>query len=403
MNAFSLWHDAAMTSLGWFWMALWAFVLGYAVSAAIQVFVTRERMQRVLGGDSLRTVGIATGFGVVSSSCSFSALATTRALFQKGAGFVASLAFLLASTNLVIELGVVIAVFLSWHFVVGEYIGGILLIAITAGLVALTRPKGWIEAARNRGEEHHHHGDDEEIPGVWEQLGSLAGWRKVAHSYHMEWGMVWKDVLIGFTVAGLISVFVPDAFFAWLFPGTGQEAPLSIWQIVAQATVAPLAAFFTFIGSMGNVPLAAVLYERGVSFAGVMAFLFSDLVVLPVLRIQARYYGWRMALYILGLFLVALVASALLLHFGFDLLGLLPQTAGGGAEQNAFTFDTTFVLNLVAVGVSGGMTVLALGGSGGGGHDHDHGKGVVDQVLTVLAPIAAIWLVGGAALGLFGF
>ena len=154
---------------------------------------------------------------------------------------------------------------------------------------------------------------------------------------------------------------------------------------------------------MGNVPLAAVLYERGVSFAGVMAFLFSDLVVLPVLRIQARYYGWRMALYILGLFLVALVASALLLHFGFDLLGLLPQTAGGGAEQNAFTFDTTFVLNLVAVGVSCGMTVLALGGSGGGGHDHDHGKGVVDQVLTVLAPIAAIWLVGGAALGLFGF
>jgi len=403
----SLWHDAAMTSLGWFWTALWAFVLGYAISACIQVFVTRERMRRMLGEDGVRSVGLASVFGVISSSCSFSALSTTRALFRKGAGFIASLAFLLASTNLVIELGVVIAVFLSWHFVVGEYVGGVLLIVLMAAVVSLTRPRRWIAEARERGEDHDHHAhgddDEDELPPVMDRLTSLHGWRQVARTYHGEWKMVWKDVLIGFTVAGLISVFVPDAFFAWLFPGTGQEGELAVWQVVVQALVAPLAAFFTFIGSMGNVPLAAVLFERGVSFAGVMAFLFSDLVVLPALRIQARYHGWRLALYILGVFLVALVATALLLHLGFDLMGLLPQVdRTTRATSDAFALDTTFVLDLVAVGVSGVFTVLALGASSAGGHDHDHGKGWVDTLLTGLAPFAAIWLLGGAALGLIG-
>ena len=400
MTFLETWHTAAMTSLGWFWTALWAFVLGYAISASIQVFITRERMQQALGDDGPRSIGLATVFGIASSSCSFSALSTARALFQKGARFITALSFLLASTNLVIELGVVIAVFLSWHFVVGEYVGGLLLIVIVAAIVALTRPRGWIEAARERGEGHHHdHG--EETPPIGEAVRSLDAWKRVAKTYHGEWGMVWKDVLVGFTVAGLISAFVPDAFFAWLFPGTGSDEPLAVWQIVAQVVVAPLAAFFTFIGSMGNVPLAAVLHTKGVSFAGVMAFLFSDLVVLPALRIQARYYGWRLALYILAAFFVAIVASALLLHGGFDLLGLLPSPPEAvEIQREAFQVDTTLFINLAAVGVSGVFTWLAVSKDSGGGHDHDHGKGWVDQVLVVLAPIAGLWLLVGAALGI---
>jgi uncharacterized protein len=278
------WHTAAYTTAGLFWMALWAFGFGYLISSMIQVFVTRERMKKSMGEAGAASVGLGMVFGFLSSSCSFAALATSRSLFTKGAGLIPSLAFLLASTNLVIELGIVIAVFLSWQFVVGEYVGGVLLLLLMWILVRLTYPTRLVEQARERARQEEGQRGDEEIPDWQKLIQSTEGWRMVAMRYVMEWRMVWKDVLIGFTVAGIIAAFVPRSFFEALFVGSGSQDP-AFWEVLLQAVVGPAAAFFTFIGSMGNIPLAAVLYSNGVSFAGIMAFIFSDLVVFPVLRI----------------------------------------------------------------------------------------------------------------------
>jgi hypothetical protein len=392
------WHTAARTSLGLFWMAFWAFGLGYLLSSMIQVFVSRERMRRSMGQADARSVGLGTLFGFLSSSCSFAALATTRSLFAKGAGLVPALAFLLASTNLVIELGIVIGVFLGWQFVVGEYVGGVLLILLMWLVVRLTQHYAPVAAARDRARAEEGDGGSEAVPDWRRLLVSRDGWRRVASRYVMEWHMVWKDVTIGFTVAGIIAAFVPTAFFEALFPGAG-SADAGFIELLLQTLAGPLAAFFTFIGSMGNIPLAAVLFDNGVSFAGIMAFIFSDLVVLPVLRIQARYYGWPMALYILGVFLLILVATALLLHYGFAAAGVLP--AMGAAEtvtgRTFFALDYTAVLNglfLVASGVFLSWHWLRHGPPGGGG-------GLSEKILYALALLALLWLALGASLPLW--
>ena len=389
------WHTAATTTLGLFWMAFWAFGLGYIISSMIQVFVTRERMQQSMGDAGARSVGLGAFFGFISSSCSFAALATTRALFAKGAGLIPSLAFLLASTNLVVELGIVIAVFLSWQFVVGEYLGGILLILLMWLAVRLTYPRKLVQRARERAEEQEATGDDDDVPDWRELIRSREGWRRVANRYVMEWRMVWKDVSIGFTVAGIIAAFVPKSFFEALFVGTGSGSEsLSFLQLLQHALVGPVAAFLTFIGSMGNIPLAAVLYGNGVSFAGIMAFIFSDLVVLPVLRIQAKYYGWKMALYILGIFLVILVASSLVMHYGFALLGLLPGAEGATSvtERQFFQVDYTLFLNLAFLAVSGLFLVWKVKAVG---FDVSISDQLSERILFWLAMGAYLWLAGG--------
>ncbi len=392
MDFWETWHTAARTSLGLFWMAFWAFGLGYLISSMIQVFVSRERMQEVMGESGAKSVSLGAFFGFISSSCSFSALSTTRSLFVKGAGLIPSLAFLLASTNLVIELGLVIALFLSWQFVIGEYVGGVLLILLTWLVVRVTRREDLIERARSHAREVGDEG--EQNVRDWKALiTSAEGWKEVAKRYLMEWKMVWKDVTIGFTVAGIIAAFVPRSFFQALFLGAGTSEP-AFWQVLAQAFVGPVAAFFTFIGSMGNIPLAAVLFGNGVSFAGIMAFIFSDLVVFPVLRIQAKYYGWKMALYLLGVLLVALVASALLLHYGFASLDLLPASTAvkSVTEREFFALDYTFYLNLIflfasivcgAFYLSSNETVWGLD------------KDPLELTLTALTSLSVTWLVVG--------
>lgn len=398
------WHQAALTSLGFFWMAFWAFALGYIISSCIQIFVTRERMQKTMGEAGSKSVALGTFFGFISSSCSFAALSTSKSLFKKGAGLVPSLAFLLASTNLVIELGIIIAIFLSWQFVVGEYLGGLLLILFMWLLVKLTLPASLEQEAREHvgGNEQN---DDNESPDWKERATSLQGWRMVARQYFMEWGMVWKDVAFGFTVAGVIAAFVPSEFFTTLFSGSGGETGPSFGQVLLQTIVGPLAAFFTFIGSMGNIPLAALLYSNGVSFAGIMAFIFSDLVVFPLLRINAKYFGWKMALYIMAVFLVCLIATAVLLHYGFLAFDLLPERARGseGVEPSErFAIDYTFFLNLAFLAVTGVFGWLAYFRSDKGKTQHDHGdmseddgKSWADLLLTVLAYASFTWLIGG--------
>ena len=398
------WGEAAYTSVGFFWSALWAFALGYVVSSMIQVFVTQERMQRSLGDTNAKSVGLATFFGFISSSCSFAALATTRSLFQKGAGFVPAMAFLLASTNLVIELGIIISVFLSWHFVVGEYAGGIMLILISWLFIRLTQPKKLIKQAKEQAS-----GEDdgsEDVPDWKKLIRSWAGWKGVGMRYQMEWDMVWKDVTVGFTIAGIVAAFVPRSFFETLFLGIGSGDSFTFLQILEHTVVGPVAAFFTFIGSMGNIPLAALLYQNGVSFAGVMAFIFSDLVVFPVLRINATYYGWRMSLFILLTLFVALIGTTLVLHYGFELFGALPDTGSASDEQqNFFSIDYTFFLNLAFLAVSGFLIWLGffkeVGGDVPMGGHHMASKGAVDTILKYAAFVSYAWLVGGLAVRFF--
>jgi len=388
------WSEAALTTAGFFWMALWAFVLGYIFSSCIQVFVTRERMKQSMGQAGAKSVGLATFFGFISSSCSFAALATSKSLFKTGAGLVPSLAFLLASTNLVIELGIIIAIFLSWQFVVGEYVGGVLLILVMWLVVRLTLPKSLEEEARDNVEDKQSDGD---VPDWKKLISSLEGWRTVARQYFMEWGMVWRDVVFGFTVAGIISAFVPKEFFTTLFVGSGGNSDPAFWQVFLQTLVGPLAAFFTFIGSMGNIPLASLLYSNGVSFAGVMAFIFSDLVVFPVLRINAKYFGWKMAFYILAVFLVALSVSALTLHYGFSAIGILPDSTSGDTvtPSERFAIDYTLFLNLAFLAVTGFFAWLRWSGDTDDGHSHSKDKSLSDRLLTWLAIASFIWLAGG--------
>ncbi len=400
-NLLDKWAEAAFTSLGFFWMALWAFVLGYLISSIIQVMVSRHEMRKLMGDDGPKSMTVGTFFGFISSSCSFAALATTRALFQKGANFSPSIAFLLSSTNLVIELGFVIALFLGWQFVVGEYVGGIILILFAWLFIMLTNPRKLIQKARDRNQDDAS-GRDEE-GHAWSRILDREIWSAISQKYVMEWQMVWKDVLIGFTIAGIISAFVPTAFFEWLFIGAGSDDP-GFWALLQQTLVGPVAAFFTFIGSMGNIPLAAVLFGEGVAFAGVMAFIFSDLVVLPVLRINARYYGWKMALYILLLLFTCLIGTSLLMHYGLQLFDWLPDRSQwtSPAQQDHFQLNYQFWLNVIFGLASLWMLIVWKRQQNGAqhGHHHHHHGGGGQPIMNSLCVLAVIWLVVGVILNL---
>ncbi|RXJ89011.1 permease [Arcobacter sp. CECT 8983] len=404
-NFFQLWNDSVITSLGFFWMALWAFILGYIISSLIQVLVTRTRMQKSMGKDGAKSIFLGTFFGFLSSSCSFSALSTTRAIFNKGAGLAPSVAFLLASTNLVIELGMVIAIFLGWQFVVGEYVGGIMLILISWLIIRITRPKRLEAQARKKLDSDE---DEEEEQLSWKKkIFSFKSWQKIGQTYVMEWQMVWKDVLIGFTVAGIISAMVPDSFFQALFIGSGNAnmANPSFYTVLMQTLVGPIAAFFTFIGSMGNIPLAAVLFGQGVTFAGVMAFIFSDLVVFPVLRINASYYGWKMALYLLAIMFVGIIISALSMHYALVYLDLLPDFSSVIApnEREYFKFNYQMVLNIILILFN--LLLIWFWSKSNGQHQHHHhsdsSSTITEKIQYIIVILAIVWLIGGLIVSLF--
>ena len=405
MNSFfKQWGEAAYTTAGFFWMALWAFALGYVISSMIQIFVTEKKMQKAMGEKASKGVLLGTFFGFISSSCSFAALASTKSLFKKGASFVSSIAFLLASTNLVIELGIIISIFLGWQFVVGEYAGGILLIGISWLLIGLINPKKLIENARKNLSENEE--EEDQSNKSWKQkMKSEESWAKVSKQYGMEWKMVWKDVTVGFTIAGIVAVFVPDSWFQTLFIGTGNgTTDFSFLQILEHIVVGPVAAFITFIGSMGNIPLAALLFGKGVSFAGVMAFIFSDLVVFPILRINAKYYGWKMALFILFLLFTALVGASLVLQYTFDFMSILPDPSQVSVkDSDYFKMNYTFFLNLVFLAVSGYLIYLGFFKR----KDIMHMKEMapksrkLEKSLKYIAFICYIWLAGGLIVKFF--
>src|SRR6056297_191882 len=355
MDFLSLYAESAKTALGFFWKAGWAFVLGYFVSGMIQAFAPKGKLTSYMGQADLKSISLSTIFGAASSSCSFAALAASRALIKKGAHFIAGVAFMFASTNLVIELGILILIFLGWQFLAAEIIGGILLIIISSILIKLTYPKSWFEAAREKVEDE---GEDIEEDFDWKKrIKSKAGWQLVGHKFVNDWKMAWEDILIGFTIAGFVAVLVPESFWSALFLADAQNLPG--WLVaIENALIAPFVAASTFIGSMGNIPLATVLNENGVLFAGIMGFIYSDLMVPPLVHINAKYYGWRVALYIAGIMYVSIVATALILNGLFSLLGIVPESARVVSEITQFKVDYTFWMNIVFTLIAGVLVWL---------------------------------------------
>ncbi|OAB55205.1 permease [Leptolyngbya valderiana BDU 20041] len=374
--------------------------MGYSISAMIQTFVPKHRLTRHMGEASLKSAGIATAFGAISSSCSFAALAAARSLIMKGAHWIAAVAFMFASTNLVIELGILIYLFLGWEYVVAEFIGGLILIAISSLLIRWTWPERWLKSAREKVRDEAPNEDEDFDP--WARMTSWAGWRRVGHQFVLEWQMVWKEILIGFTIAGFMKALVPAAFWEALFL-QGLDLDLSAWVVTLQnVLVAPFVAAATFIGSMGNIPLATVLASSGVGFAGLMAFIYSDLMVPPLVRVNARYYGWRAALYIAGIMFVSIACTALILDFGFGALGMRPEGAASTAGPETFAIDYTFFLNLAFALVA--LLLFGLhrahrrnmAGAGGDSASEHHWSFGLQELVTTLAILA---ILGGAVAG----
>jgi uncharacterized membrane protein YraQ (UPF0718 family) len=359
--------QAFYTGAGMLWKALWALIFGYTISAAIQVLVTREQMARALGERGVREASLAAFFGFVSSSCSFAALAASRSVLVKGAHPVNALAFLISSTNLVLELGIVLWVLLGWKFTLGNILLGLIMVAYAYVLTGVWFPEGLAEKAKGYAEKaQKSEGMDMEsgMRGSFrEKLFSFNGWRHIAHAFFMEWKMVWKEILFGFTVAGFISVFVPQSFWNAIFlvSDGGAQANPGFFTVVENALVAPVVAFFTFIGSMGNVPLAAMLWSREASFGGVMAFLGADLVAATVIWVHSKYYGWRYTLYLSALLYVCMVAAGITVHYVYALLGIIPTERPALQEMVRFAVDYTLFLNLGFLLVAGLLLWIHFG------------------------------------------
>lgn len=391
---FQLWGESAKASLGFFWKSGWAFVLGYAISAMIQAFVPKKKLTARMGPGNLESVSLSTLFGAISSSCSFAALAAARSLFQKGAHFISTVAFMFASTNLVIELGILIFIFLGWEFILAEIVGGLILIAISSIIIRLTYPVDWVKAAREKLSRESGEEDDFD----WkERIKSKEGWYRVGQNFVMEWKMAWQDIVIGFTIAGFVSVLVPQSFWSAIFLNHLQ-GDWPDWVIaVENALVAPFVAAATFIGSMGNIPLATVLNENGILFAGLMGFIYSDLMVPPLVNINRKYYGTRIALYVAGVMYVSIVLTALILNAGFAALDILPEGSREVKEVTQFAIDYTFWFNCVFILVVGYMLYLYRKSKKldlHHGHDHDHGSDGFDLKIWIVRFSIGIVTVG---------
>jgi uncharacterized membrane protein YraQ (UPF0718 family) len=312
------------------WQVWWALVLGFAISAIVQAWVPRERIQSALGGEGARPIALATGLGAASSSCSYAAIAIAKSLFQKGASAASALAFQFASTNLVVELGIVVWILLGWQFTLAEFVGGLILIATMTLLLRLFVSRRLEQRAREHAQDadtgHQHHSAGAELP-LRRRLASAEAWSDVAHNFRNDWSMVWKEVAIGFVLAGFIGL-LGNSFFNSLFI---QDAPAGV-RLLENVIVGPIIAVLSFVCSVGNVPIAAVLWSGGISFGGVVAFIFADLIVLPIVQIYRKYYGTPFALRITALMFVTIVIAALIVDGIFSAAGLIPEVRPSRAD-----------------------------------------------------------------------
>jgi uncharacterized membrane protein YraQ (UPF0718 family) len=377
------------------WQITWSLILGFTLSAVIQALVRRSTVVRLLGDDRPRTLAVATGLGAASSSCSYAAVALARALVRRGANFVAAMAFEIASTNLVIELGIILALLMGWQFTLAEFVGGPIMIVLVAVAFRLFVRSRLIDAARQQadkglaGSMEGHAAMDMSIQsrgGFWRRLASRDGYTSVSHIFVMEWAAVIRDIVIGLLIAGAVAAWVPDSFWQNLFL-TGHPLAAKLWGPV----IGPVISLLSFVCSIGNVPLAAVLWNGGISFGGVVAFIFADLIIIPILVIYRKYYGTRMMLTILGIFYATMVVAGYIVELLFGGLGLIPAGRTAKVGDIGVQWNYTTVLNIVFLLLAaallvrffrsgGGPMLKMMGGSpesadsGTGHHDH-HGAG----------------------------
>ncbi|HYY08622.1 MAG TPA: permease [Actinomycetota bacterium] len=342
--------EALSFAFGMTWEILWALILGFALSAVVQSVVSKESITRLLPDDSPRSIAVACGLGAASSSCSYAAVALARSLFRKGANFTAAIAFEFASTNLVIELGIVLWLLMGWQFAVAEFVGGPIMIAILTLLFRSTLRPHLIEAARvqaNRGlvgSMEGHAEMDMSVSGgsILSRILSPRGFTAISHSFAMDWAAIWKDIVGGLLIAGALAAWVPGSFWQGFFL-VDHPVLAAVWGPL----VGPLVAMLSFVCSIGNVPLAAVLWNGGISFGGVAAFIYADLIVLPILNIYRKYYGGRVTMYLLVTFYAAMVAAGLIVELLFGALGLIPDERNARVVQAGVTWDYTTVLDIV--------------------------------------------------------
>ncbi len=343
------------------WQILWALILGFSLSAVIQAVVRKSTIVRLMGDDRPRTLAVASGLGAASSSCSYAAVALARSLFRKGANFSAAMAFEIASTNLVIELGVILALLLGWQFTVAEYIGGPIMIVLVALMFRVIVRSRLIDAARVQadlgvaGSMEGHAAMDMSVQdegSFRSRLISGSGFTAVAHVFVMEWAAILRDLLIGLLIAGAIGAWVPSSFWSSFF--LSDDPTLSvIWGPI----IGPVVGVASFVCSVGNVPLAAVLWSGGISFGGVVAFLFADLLILPILNIYRRYYGVKMMLVLLGTFYVAMVAAGYAVEALFWVTGLTPQDRSTTVVESGISWNYTTWLNIVFLLVAAALLI----------------------------------------------
>ncbi|MCU1488668.1 MAG: hypothetical protein JWM85_73 [Acidimicrobiaceae bacterium] len=360
------------------WEVAWSLILGFFLSAVVQALVDRSTVSRLLGDHRPRTLAVASGLGIASSSCSYAAVALARSLFRKGADFTAAMVFEVASTNLVVELGIIMALLLGWRFTLAEFVGGPIMIVLIALLFRLFLHQRLLEAARRQadkglsGSMEGHARMDMSIRSQgspWSRLRSPEGFTSVSRVFVMEWAAVLRDVVVGLFLAGALGAWVPDSFWRHLF-FTGHPLLARFWGPV----LGPIISMFAFVCSIGNVPLAAVLWNGGISFGGVVSFIFADLIIVPILLIYRKYYGTRMALFILGVFYVAMVAAGYAVELLFGGAGLVPPTRHAKVLQPSVTWDYTTFLNIVFLALAaaliwrffttGGWQMLKMMGGG---------------------------------------
>ncbi len=377
------------------WEVLWSLILGFTLSAIVQAVVRRGTIIRLLGDDRPRTLALATGLGAASSSCSYAAVALARSLIRKGASFTAAMAFEIASTNLVIELGIILALLISWQFTLAEFIGGpIMIVALAVAFRLFVRTR-LIDAARQQAERglagsmEGHAAMDMSIQsdaGLWRRLISRDGYTAVSGIFVMEWAAVIRDVVIGLLIAGAVGAWVPEAFWRHLFL-TGHPLAAGLWGPV----IGPVIAVLSFVCSIGNVPLAAVLWNGGISFGGVVSFIFADLIIIPILIIYRKYYGTKMMLTLLGIFYATMVIAGYIVEFLFSGLGLVPAERTAKVTDAGVSWNYTTVLNIVFLLLAAALLLRFFrSGSGpmlrmmngspaehgqGPDHEHEHGHG----------------------------
>ncbi len=353
------------------WQMLWALILGFTLSAVVQATVSRERVASLMPDARPRSIAVAAGLGAASSSCSYAAVALARTLFRKGADFRAAMAFEFASTNLVFELGLSLIVLLGWRFAAAEFLGGPIMIVLLVLMLRIFLRPGIVERARQQAERgvlgrmEGHAAMDMSVKGEsWlQRLRAPGAFTAISEIFVMEWAAVLGDIVLGLVLSGCIAAWVPTAFWQHFFL-VGYPALARLWGPLA----GPLVAMVSFVCSVGNVPLAAVLWQHGLSFGGVVAFLFGDLIILPIVNIHRKYYGWRMALLLLPVFYAAMAGAALVVEFVFLALHLQPVQRGAmevGMDEG-IRWDGTTQLNLVFL-VLAAVLLWQFARSGGAG------------------------------------